>query len=331
LDMLSQPTRLDGVDHHGSACVGVALLSEDAESYSVLVKQADLALHHAKSMGRSRQSLFTPDMQSSLNSRAQLDADLRTALQEGQFRVCYQMQVTHEGRAFGVETLLRWEHPAKGLVPPGEFIAQAEKSGFIIPLGQWVLEQACRQLATWSRDQQTAKLTIAVNVSSLQIQQDNFVDQVSRTLTATGANGRLLKLELTESLLLDNIEDVAQKMRALRALGVCFSLDDFGTGFSSLAYLKSLPLTEIKIDQRFVRDIDTNLNDLAIARTVMALGNSLELSVTAEGVENEAQRQALLGIGCLRYQGFLFGGPVPIQAINLRLQQLENTETHANF
>lgn len=317
LEALSQPIKLEGVDYHGSACVGVTLLGGDAENYSDLLKQADLALHHAKTLGRSRQRRFTADMQSSLTSRAQLDAELRTALQENQLRLFYQPQVNHAGQPFGVEALLRWQHPTRGLVPPGEFIPQAEKSGFIVSLGQWVLEQACWQLAAWSKDPKTAALTIAVNVSSMQLHQVDFVDQVTQTLDASGADARLLKLELTESLLLDNIDDVVQKMRALRALGVCFSLDDFGTGFSSLAYLKSLPLTEIKIDQRFVRDIDTNLNDLAIARAVVALGNSLEFLVTAEGVETEAQRQALLAIGCSRYQGYLFGRPAPIQALDL--------------
>jgi len=254
-------------------------------------------------------------MQATVSARAALDVDLRKALDEGQFVLHYQPQVDGDGRVTGAEALVRWQHPTRGLVHPGEFITLAEESRLIMPLGHWVLETACMQLAHWAAQPDTAELSVAVNVSGRQFHQADFVDQVLLALHQTGANPRLLKLEVTESSLLDDIEDVANKMTTLKAEGVSFSLDDFGTGYSSLFYLKRLPLDQLKIDQSFVRDVLTDSNDAAIARTVIALGKSLGLAVIAEGVESDAQFEFLVREGCHAFQGNRFGTPGPADTL----------------
>jgi EAL domain-containing protein (putative c-di-GMP-specific phosphodiesterase class I) len=221
------------------------------------------------------------------------------------------------GTMVGVEALVRWQHPQRGLVPPQQFIPMAEQTGLIMPLGQWVLDTACRQLLAWSEHQHTRELTIAVNVSARQFRHTEFVGELRALLARTGANPRRLKLELTESLLLTDKAEAIQKMTELGTLGVKFSLDDFGTGYSSLSYLKVLPLEQLKIDQSFVRDVLTDANDAAIARTVLALGNSLGLNVVAEGVETAGQRDFLLENGCTLFQGYFFGRPVPVDQLQL--------------
>ncbi len=225
----------------------------------------------------------------------------------------YQAQVVGNGRVTGAEVLVRWQHPQRGLVSPGEFIPLAEDTGLILPLGHWVLETACAQLARWATRAATAHLTLAVNVSAKQFRQAEFVNQVLAVLTKTGANPKRLKLELTESLLVHNVEDIVEKMFALKAKGVGFSLDDFGTGYSSLSYLKRLPLDQLKIDQSFVRDLLIDPNDMAIAKTIIALARSLELGVIAEGVETAEQRDFLASSGCHAYQGYLFSWPLPLE------------------
>ena len=275
------------------------------------MKQADLAMYKSKAAGRNALRFFDPDMETSVMERAALEADLREAIEQRQFLLHYQPQLA-DGRLTGCEVLVRWQHPLRGMVSPAEFIPLAEETGLILPLGHWVLEAACRQLAHWAARPATADLTLAVNVSAHQFRQAGFVDQVLAVLKNTGANPQRLKLELTESLLVDNVEDIIGKMFALKAKGVGFSLDDFGTGYSSLAYLKRLPLDQLKIDQSFVRDVLSDPNDAAIARTVIALAASLGLGVIAEGVETEAQRDFLAASGCHAYQGYLFSRPLPV-------------------
>ena len=223
----------------------------------------------------------------------------------------YQPQVNSSGKLIGAEALLRWKHPFKGMISPADFIPLAEETGLIIPLGDWVLKTACRQLYEWEQDPDTAELTMAVNVSAKQFRQTDFVASVLATISHVGINARKLKLELTESLLVDDIEETIHKMYQLKAHGVCFSLDDFGTGYSSLSYLKRLPLDQLKIDQSFVRDILVDPNDAAITRTIIGLGKSLGLAVIAEGVETEAQRAFLQSQDCHAFQGYLFGKPAP--------------------
>ena len=248
-------------------------------------------------------------------NRAAMEADLREAVLTGQFLLHYQAQVVGAGRLTGVEALLRWQHPQRGLVSPVEFVALAEETGLILPIGQWVLESACRQLANWSTEPLMAQLSVAVNVSARQFQHEDFVATVQAALAGAGAgaNPRRLKLELTESMLVTDVEGIIAKMNTLKATGVSFSLDDFGTGYSSLSYLKRLPLDQLKIDQSFVRNILTDTNDAAIAKMVIALADSMGLTVIAEGVEIEAQRDFLAHQGCHSYQGYLFSRPLPIE------------------
>ena len=317
---LGQPYLLAGQEHRSTASIGATLFSGQQATADEALKQAELAMYQAKSAGRNTLRFFDPEMQARVSHRAALEADLREAVKLEQFVVHYQPQVMGEGRMFGAEALVRWQHPRRGMVSPAEFIPLAEESGLILPLGLWVLQTACAQLASWAGDQTTEPLCIAVNISALQLQQDDFVETIQAVLRQTGANPQRLKLELTESLLVADIEGIIAKMRALKAIGVGFSLDDFGTGFSSLTYLKRLPLDQLKIDQSFVTDILTDVNDAAIARIVIALAESLGLTVIAEGVETEAQREFLARERCAAYQGFLFSRPLPVAEFEGLLQ-----------
>ena len=310
LTTLREPYALHGAAHHSSLSMGITIFSGMRETVDELLKRADLALYRAKAAGRDTLRFYDPEMQAAVSARASLELDMREGLAQGQFELYYQPQVDH-GRITGAEALLRWRHPRDGFVPPAQFIPLAEETGLILPLGEWVLQAACHQLAAWARDPATAGLSLAVNVSPRQFHQPGFVGDVLAALAGSGAEGRCLKLEMTESLLLEDVEDTIQKMVQLKGYGVGFSLDDFGTGYSSLAYLKRLPLDQLKIDQSFVRDVLTDPNDAAIARTVVALGTSLGLRVIAEGVETEAQREFLARHDCHAWQGYLFSPPVP--------------------
>ena len=251
-------------------------------------------------------------MQAAVNVRAALEVDLRRAIDERQFILHIQPQLDAANRVIGGEALLRWQHPTRGLVGPNDFIRVAEETGLIIPIGQWVLETVCRQIAAWSTRPELAQLSLALNVSARQFHNANFIFHVISALEDTGAAPQRLKLELTESLLLDDVEDVIAKMNMLKELGTGFSLDDFGTGYSSLSYLKRLPLDQLKIDQSFVRDVLTDANDASIARTIVVLAQNLGLSVIAEGVETEGQRDFLIDNGCQAFQGYLFSRPLPL-------------------
>jgi predicted signal transduction protein with EAL and GGDEF domain len=310
---LNAPYALSGHEHHSTPSIGITLFSNHAESVEELLKQADLAMYQAKTAGRNALRFFDPGMQANVIARVTLEEDLRAGIEAGQFLLYYQAKVDRESRPTGAEVLLRWNHPRRGLVSPAEFIALAEETGLILSLGQWVLETACRQLFAWSVHPKLAHLSLAVNVSARQFRHPDFVEQVLTACDRTGADPHKLKLELTESLLLDNMEETIVKMTALKARSVGFSLDDFGTGYSSLSYLKRLPLEQLKIDQSFVRDVLTDPNDAAIAKTIVALAQSLGLSVIAEGVETEAQREFLASHGCFAYQGYLFGRPLPLE------------------
>ena len=313
LAALNQPYRLGDVTHHCTASIGATLFSGHLTTIEDLMKQADLAMYKAKDAGRHTLRFFDPDMEVDVLNRAALEKDLREAVQEGQFLLHYQAQVVGEGRLTGAEVLVRWQHPLRGMVSPAEFIPLAEETGLILPLGHWVLETACAQLAAWASRPEMAHLTVAVNVSAHQFSQNDFVDQVLAVLNKTGANPQRLKLELTESLLVGNVQNTIEKMFALKARGVGFSLDDFGTGYSSLSYLRRLPLDQLKIDQSFVRDVLSDPNDAAIARTIVALAKSLGLGVIAEGVETEAQRDFLASSGCHAYQGYFFSRPLLLE------------------
>ncbi|WP_295585826.1 EAL domain-containing protein [uncultured Lamprocystis sp.] len=304
--------------HHcrSTPSIGATLISDYGTTVDDLLKRADLAMYQAKAAGRNTLRFFDPEMQAVLEARTALESELRVALRDGQFLLYYQAQVDADGRLTGAEALLRWQHPQRGLVSPAEFIPLAEQTGLILPLGQWVLATACAQLAVWARAPQTAHLTVAVNVSARQFRDPGFTEQVRGVLEQQGADPHRLELELTESLLLDDITDTIAKMTALKDLGIGFALDDFGTGYSSLAYLQRLPLDQLKIDQSFVRDVLSNPNDAAIARTIVALGNTLGLAVIAEGVETQEQRDFLFASGCRAFQGYAFGRPGPVEALS---------------
>jgi diguanylate cyclase (GGDEF)-like protein/hemerythrin-like metal-binding protein/PAS domain S-box-containing protein len=317
-DVLNQPYVLGQVTQHSTPSIGITLFgSEEHENAEELLKRAELAMYQAKSAGRNTVQFYESQMQVAVMARASLEAGLREAVLKGQFLLHYQAQVNETHHVSGVEALVRWQDPLRGMVPPAEFIPLAEETGLILPLGSWVLETACLQLARWAHQPARAQLTMAVNVSARQFHQSDFVERVLETLKRTGAPAHRLKLELTESLLVTHIEDVIVKMNALKGQGVGFSLDDFGTGYSSLSYLKRLPLDQLKIDQGFVRDILVDSNDAAIAKMVVALADSLGLAVIAEGVETEAQRDFLGSLGCSDYQGYLFSRPVPLEEFEL--------------
>ncbi len=311
-NQLNQPYMLEEYECHNTPSIGICLFRDHLESMEDLLKHADVAMYQAKTAGRNAIRFFDPQMQLTLETRIALEEDLRRALDKQQFRLYYQVQVDSLRRPLGVEVLLRWEHPERGLVSPAQFIPLTEETGLIVPIGLWVLQTACAQLKAWQHDALTRDLTLAVNVSAKQFHQADFVAQVQRMLLESGVKPSQLKLELTESTVLENIQDTITKMREIKMLGVDFSMDDFGTGYSSLQYLKRLPLDQIKIDQSFVRDITSDPNDAAIVAAIIAMTSALGMNVIAEGVETEAQLEFLGNHGCHAFQGYLFSKPVPI-------------------
>ncbi|MDP2902614.1 MAG: EAL domain-containing protein [Methylovulum sp.] len=330
LDALNQPYVLhrfdkpgyaSAVEHHSTASIGLTLFHGTRLNSEDLLKQADMAMYKAKQLGRNTLCVFDPDMQTSLNERTALEADMRQALQCNQFCLHYQVQVNQQRQAVGAEVLLCWEHPQRGIIAPIEFIRLAEETGLIAPLGLWVLMASCKTLVAWAKRPETADLILAVNVSAKQFAQATFVGQLADILQTTGINPARLKLEITESSILDNVDNTIAIMHALGDLGLSFSMDDFGTGYSSLSYLQRLPLGQIKIDRSFVRDLTEDSNDAAIIRTILALGKSLELVVIAEGVETDSQYAYLTGNGCEFFQGYLFGKPVPLLEFEQQLSR----------
>lgn len=294
--------------------IGITLFGVDPhETLGEPMKRADLAMYQAKAGGRNTLRFFDPQMQTIVTTRLALENGLREAINQRELRLHYQPQIEGAGRLVGVEALVRWQRPLHGLVLPAEFIAMSEETGLILSLGHWVLQTACAQLASWAQRVEMSHLTMSVNVSASQMHQSDFVQEVLGVLERTGANPRRLKLELTESVMVSQIEDVIAKMGELEKDGVRFSLDDFGTGYSSLAYLKRMPLEQLKIDQGFVRDILTNPNDAAISKMVIVLAESIGLTVIAEGVETTGQRDFLASQGCHAYQGFLSSRPLPLE------------------
>ncbi len=315
---LREPYDLAGHQHYSTGSIGVTPFNARQQAdVSDLLKQADLAMYHAKNLGRNTVCFFDPAMQAIISASAALGADLRTGLREQQFVLHYQPQVDAQRRMVGVEALLRWQHPQRGVVNPSEFIPVAEETGLIVPLGHWVLEQACLQLALWSQSAKTAGLSMAVNVSVRQFRDPDFVDAVMALIKQTGIRPQKLKLELTESLLADRMEVTLAKMGTLKALGVTLALDDFGMGYSSLSYLNRLPLNQLKIDKSFVADVSSDPRDAAISRAIVFLAQSMGLEVMAEGVETEAQMQFLVAQGCGFFQGFLFSPPLPMAELDL--------------
>lgn len=309
--------------HHSTPSIGLTLFRGEELSVEVLLKQADVALYQAKGSGRNAIRFFNPEMQASIDSRSEMESAMRNGLKNGEFSLYYQIQVDDDGSLIGAEALMRWfpdNHPP---ILPAQFISLAEDTGLIIPMGLWVMQTACAQLKSWDSNIATRNLQISINVSARQFRQPDFFEQIRRCLQQSGANPSLLKLELTESVVLDNVDEFINLMLRIKGLGVAFSLDDFGTGYSSLSYLKRLPLDQVKIDQSFVRDITTDPNDAAIVRAITAMSLSLGMQVIAEGVETNAQLQFLKDCGCKLYQGYLFGEPMSIEELTTTLTEYE--------
>ncbi len=321
LGTIHQPYRLDGRECRSSSSIGITIFGTPQDSTNEVLQQADIAMYQAKAAGRNTLHFFAPALQAAVNARAEMEEDLRQAINRKDFRLYYQAQVDGD-RLVGAEALIRWKHPKRGDLPPDDFIPLAEQTGVILPIGDWVLETACKQIKAWAARKNTAHLTVAVNISARQLLNPDFVKNVLATLDRTGANPQNLKLELTESMFVDDLEDVVTKMTELKAHGLRFSLDDFGMGYSSLGYLRRLPLDQLKIDQEFVRDILVDASSSAIAQSIISLSKAMGLSVIAEGVETEAQRDFLARLGCHAFQGFLFSGPVPAEEFELLLPDL---------
>lgn len=312
LDILNKPYPLASHDYYNTPSIGATLFNGHDKSIDELMKQADIAMYQAKASGRNAIRFFDPKMQTCITALAALESDLRQAIIENQFMIYFQPQVHHNQQIIGAEVLIRWQHPQRGLVPPADFIPLAEKTGLILPIGRWVLETACAQIKAWEDSDFAQNLQLSVNVSVRQFHQVDFVEQILRILHCSGIKPELLKLELTESLVLDDIDDTILKMNELRKIGVCFSMDDFGTGYSSLAYLTKLPLDQLKIDQSFVRNIGIKPSDAMIAQTIIGMAKNLDIEVIAEGVETEAQRILLEQYDCPLFQGYLFSRPVEL-------------------
>ena len=322
LNALNQPYSLSGHEHRNSPSIGIALFNGRQQSKDELLKQADIAMYQSKKAGRNTLRFFDPSMQKAIDDRALLEKELNLAIDLRQFELHYQIQVNQLRQTLGAEALIRWRHPERGLVPPMHFIPLAEETGLIVPIGLWVLHTACAQLNLWRQDERTRDLELAVNISARQFHHADFVAQVREVISSHAVQPNRLIFELTESMLLQDIEDTSRKMLELKSLGIQFALDDFGTGYSSLQYLKRLPLDQLKIDQSFIRDLESNQSDKAIVRTIIAMAQSLNLELIAEGVETQAQLHLLLGEGCCNFQGYLFGKPVPIDQLEAILHKV---------
>lgn len=318
LSALQVPYLLDGQTRKSGASVGIVIFNDHEQAIDELLRQADLAMNEAKHSGKNKLCFYDPIMQETVTNRLRLEEDIRKSIEAGEFELRYQPQYLDSGEMTGVEALVRWRHPSRGLIAPDQFIHVAERAGLMPALGLQVLDMACEQLARWARHEHTANLTIAVNVSAQQLYHDRFIDKVLETLGRSGAPADHLTLELTESMLLDDMEEAIERMRMLRSHGIRFSIDDFGTGYSSLAYLQRLPVDQLKIDRSFVQDLPHRTSSLAIVRAIIALSNALGLRVIAEGVELKAQQRTLEENGCHQFQGFLFGRP-------MRIDELEQT------
>jgi diguanylate cyclase (GGDEF)-like protein/PAS domain S-box-containing protein len=302
------PYQLGNHNHHGSASIGVCLSGDPNDLPLELLKRADIAAYAVKDGGGNGLRFFAPDMQAAVDARVKMATDFRLAMRDQQFVLFYQEQVDAQGQLVGAEVLLRWKHPELGLVTPDAFVPHAEDTGLILPLGQWVLDASCAQLAAWSKRPETRHMTVSVNVSAKQFQHAGYVESVLETLKRTGAPTDRLVLELTESVMVTALDEVVAKMLKLREHGIALALDDFGTGYSSLAYLRQLPLNQLKIDKSFVQDIVKSSN-ISISRSIIALGQGMGLQVVAEGVETTAQLEILIQLGCDIYQGYYFGRP----------------------
>ena len=321
LTAISEPLPLDSEQHYLSASIGISLFHAEQADHEVVLKEADTAMYEAKRAGRNRYRFFLPAMQQALKARLQVETGLRWAMSAGELELYYQPKVDDRRQVIAAEALIRWRHPERGLVAPGEFIPIAEESDMICELGAWVLESACRQMVAWAGDEKAGKLGMAVNVSARQFYARDFVKSVADTLDRHGVDAQRLELELTETLVMRDSAEAVGRMHQLKRLGIRLAMDDFGSGYSSLNYLKRLPFDEVKIDRGFVQGIEAQSCDAVIVSNVIQLCSMLGMSVIAEGVETDAQYRLLTDLGCRRFQGYLFGRPAPAQVIEARLSQ----------
>lgn len=305
--------------YQSSVSIGISVLECHEQTKESLLKQADIAMYQSKRDGRNQVRLFNQAMQHAINYKAEIESDLSAAMKLNQFELHYQVQMNNTKKPTGAEALIRWNHPKKGVILPSEFIRIAEDNGLIVPIGLWVLETACAQLKDWKDSEETNKLTLSINVSAIQMNHNDFVDNVRMAIVKYEINPELLRLELTESTLINNLESTITAMTNLNALGVRFELDDFGTGYSSLQHIKRLPIYQLKIDQSFIADISDDGSDKAIVRTIIAMADTLKLQVIAEGVETIEQKNILINKGCHQFQGHLFGKPMPIKEFEASL------------
>ena len=321
LSALNKPFLLGKYEHHSTPSIGATVFRGHEQTTEELLKQADIAMYQAKSEGRNTLRFFDPKMQEAIDAHADMENELRRSIKENQFQLYYQLQVSSAGHTLGAEVLIRWTHPERGIISPISFIPLAEETGLILPIGQWLLNTTCAQLKLWQQSPLTRDLVLAVNVSAVQFHHGAFLKQTLATIALHGINPTRLKLELTESMLVENIDGIIFTMQALSKIGVSFSLDDFGTGYSSLRYLKEMPITQLKIDQSFVRDLDTDISDRAIVRTIITMAHSLDIDVIAEGVETQEQKQYLLDNDCTKFQGYLFSKPLPLEEFEALLKK----------
>ena len=328
-DVFFEPVKIGGNALDISFSIGIGLFPNDGEDFNTLLKNAHTAVESAKEAGRDTYCFFSHNMNAGLAEQIRLTGALTDAVRNHEFRLHYQPQINiSSGKIIGTEALVRWQHPDEGLVPPGKFIALAERSGHIIQIGEWVLNEACRQARIWM-DQYPTPLVVAVNLSSLQFKRGNVLEMVSTALAASGLPPDRLELELTESILLEDVDATIKTLRGLKSMGVKLSIDDFGTGYSSLSYLKRLAVDKIKIDQSFVRDLLTDADGASIVKAIIQLGHSLQLTVIAEGVELDAQLAFLSESGCDEVQGYLYSRPVPAEQL-AQLLDIELAKSHAN-
>ena len=329
LAALGVPMRIDGIDIHSSASFGVAVYPRDGERAEVLLANADAAMYHAKQRGTGLQH-FSADLGGTAQYRLRLESDLHQALKTGQFELHYQPKVdTLTGMVRSAEALLRWHHPERGQIPPAEFIPVAEETGQIGAIGNWVLQQACRQARTWC-DKGLPPLRIGVNISAAQFHQQGLVESVQAALLEAGMEARFLEIELTESCVMSNPEESIAILEELSRMGVLVSVDDFGTGYSSMSYLRRFPIDKLKIDKTFVAEMDTRADDASIVQAIVSLAHGLRLKVVAEGVETQAQLEALKGLGCDQYQGYFCSPALPAAEFERLIRQQMARETLAS-
>ncbi|WCE32576.1 bacteriohemerythrin [Vibrio sp. SCSIO 43137] len=321
LDKLSQLYQLREVQYNSSVSIGIVIFGDHQNSESELLQQADIAMYKAKQSGKNSACIFSEDMQEEITRHFKLENDLRRATRKQEFELYFQPQIDKAGAVVGAEALIRWRHPKRGLIQPDEFISLAEKTGLIVPIGEWVLKTACSQLSAWQQFDDTRSLTLSVNVSYKQFQNDNFVPLVCQLIEEHKIERGKLRLELTESVLIDDMEQITRHMNTLRSKGVHFSLDDFGMGYSSLKYLKDLPLSQLKIDRSFIRDLESGKSDPSIVKTIISISDTLGLYSIAEGVETASQQKYLQNEGCSVYQGFLYSKPLPIKEFDRYLSE----------